>query len=60
MSGFDSAATPLAGIKVLDLSRFICGNLLTLLLADFGADVIKIEDPTHGDTLRDLRVNGLS
>jgi crotonobetainyl-CoA:carnitine CoA-transferase CaiB-like acyl-CoA transferase len=51
---------PLEGLRVLDLSRFICGNVLTLLLGDFGADVIKVEDPVHGDTLRDLRVNGLS
>jgi crotonobetainyl-CoA:carnitine CoA-transferase CaiB-like acyl-CoA transferase len=51
---------PLEGLRVLDLSRFICGNVLTQLLADFGADVVKVEDPFHGDTLRDLRVNGLS
>jgi crotonobetainyl-CoA:carnitine CoA-transferase CaiB-like acyl-CoA transferase len=50
---------PLDGLRVLDLSRFICGNMLTLLLADFGADVIKVEDPVRGDTLRDLRSNGL-
>jgi crotonobetainyl-CoA:carnitine CoA-transferase CaiB-like acyl-CoA transferase len=51
---------PLAGLRVLDLSRFICGNMLTLLLADFGADVVKVEEPKKGDTLRDLRVDGLS
>jgi crotonobetainyl-CoA:carnitine CoA-transferase CaiB-like acyl-CoA transferase len=61
MKGFDPAVgLPLEGLKVLDLSRFICGNMLTMLLGDFGADVIKVENPKHGDTLRDLQVNGLS
>jgi crotonobetainyl-CoA:carnitine CoA-transferase CaiB-like acyl-CoA transferase len=46
MKAFDPKATgPLAAMRVLDLSRFICGNMLSLLLADFGADVVKIEDP---------------
>ena len=39
-------------IKVLDLSRLVAGNMLSLLLADFGAEVIKVEDPQQGDTLR--------
>lgn len=46
------ASCPLDGIKVLDLSRLVAGNMLSLLLADFGAEVIKVEDPTGGDTLR--------
>lgn len=46
------AACPLDGIKVLDLSRLVAGNMLSLLLADFGAEVIKVEDPIGGDTLR--------
>lgn len=47
---------PLDGVRVLDLSRLIAGNMLTMLLADFGADVIKIEQPGVGDTLRGWRV----
>ena len=51
---------PLDGIRVLDLSRLVAGNMLSLQLADFGAEVVKIEDPTKGDPLRDWRVNGIS
>jgi crotonobetainyl-CoA:carnitine CoA-transferase CaiB-like acyl-CoA transferase len=52
---------PLDGVRVLDLSRLVAGNTLTGLLADFGADVVKVE-PAAGDTLRawrtkDVQVN---
>ena len=51
---------PLDGIRVLDLSRLVAGNMLSLQLADFGAEVIKIEDPRKGDPLRDWRVAATS
>src|SRR5260370_240322 len=50
----------LDGISVLDLSRLVGGNMLSLQLADFGAEVIKIEDPRKGDPLRDWRTNNIS
>jgi alpha-methylacyl-CoA racemase len=45
---------PLSGIRVLDFSRLIPGNFATLMLAELGADVIKIEDAKHGDPTRHL------
>jgi crotonobetainyl-CoA:carnitine CoA-transferase CaiB-like acyl-CoA transferase len=51
---------PLDGISVLDLSRLVAGNMLSLQLADFGAEVIKVEDPDRGDPLRAWRVEGHS
>jgi crotonobetainyl-CoA:carnitine CoA-transferase CaiB-like acyl-CoA transferase len=54
------AAGALDGIRVVDLSRLVAGNMLTLQLADFGAEVIKIEDPDGGDPLRAWRVNDIS
>ncbi len=43
---------PLEGVKVLDLTRLIVGGLYGMLLADAGAEVVKIEAPGRGDTLR--------
>jgi alpha-methylacyl-CoA racemase len=43
---------PLSGIRVLDLSRLLPGGFCSLLLADFGADVLKVEDTGAGDYIR--------
>jgi crotonobetainyl-CoA:carnitine CoA-transferase CaiB-like acyl-CoA transferase len=43
---------PLAGFKVIDLSRLLPGPFCSMLLADMGADVIKVEDPKQGDYIR--------
>ncbi|HKB63904.1 MAG TPA: CoA transferase [Burkholderiales bacterium] len=48
----------LRGVRVLDLSRLVAGNTLTQVLADFGAEVIKVEPPA-GDTLRAWQTNGV-
>jgi crotonobetainyl-CoA:carnitine CoA-transferase CaiB-like acyl-CoA transferase len=46
------SALPLAGVRVLDLTRLLPGNSATLVLAGLGADVVKVEDPRFGDGTR--------
>jgi crotonobetainyl-CoA:carnitine CoA-transferase CaiB-like acyl-CoA transferase len=53
-----NARGPLAGLRVVDLSRLVAGNTLTKVLADAGAEVLKIEPP-EGDTLRAWKVGGV-
>ena len=49
-----SRAKPLAGVRVLDLTRLLPGAMATLHLADLGADVVKIEDTDAGDYSRGM------
>jgi crotonobetainyl-CoA:carnitine CoA-transferase CaiB-like acyl-CoA transferase len=50
--GGAASSSALSGIKVLDLSRLLPGGFCSLLLADFGADVLKVEDTGMGDYIR--------
>jgi crotonobetainyl-CoA:carnitine CoA-transferase CaiB-like acyl-CoA transferase len=49
---------PLAGVRVLDLTRLVSGAQLGLVLADLGADVVKVERPGAGDPFRHTTVDG--
>lgn len=53
---------PLQDVRVLDLTRLLPGNVCTMMLADLGADVVKVEDPTGGDYVRWMPplIDGLS
>jgi formyl-CoA transferase len=53
-----NAPGALDGVRVLDLSRLVAGNTLTGVLADFGAEVVKVE-PAAGDTLRAWNTKGV-
>ncbi len=56
-AGLDAAPTgPLAGLKVIELGQLIAGPFAGKTLADFGADVVKIEPPGEGDPLRKWRL----
>src|SRR5262245_22542190 len=59
MSGQNSSTVrALNGVRVLDLSRMIAGGVAGMLLADFGADVVKVEQPETGDPLRQWTAEG--
>ncbi|MCI4643638.1 MAG: CoA transferase [Hyphomonadaceae bacterium] len=47
-----TASGPLAGIRIIDMSSVVLGPFATLILADLGAEVIKVEPPARGDTMR--------
>ena len=49
----EAHAPPLAGVRALELGSFVAAPLATRILADFGAEVIKVEAPERGDELRD-------
>ena len=55
-----NAPAALGDVRVLDLSRLVSGNALTHVMADHGAEVIKIERPGAGDDLRNWKTQGVS
>lgn len=60
MTSVDKNDLPLNDLLVVDLSRLVSGNILTHVLADLGAEVLKIESPGKGDDLRAWRRGGVS
>ena len=57
-TGRATASPPLEGVRILDMSRLVVGNIMTQVLGDIGADVIKIEPP-EGDSLRAWKLQGV-
>ena len=55
MSAGEPARLPLAGVRVVELSHVVMGPACGLVLADLGADVVKVEPPKVGDKTRNLR-----
>jgi len=58
MAPADTRVNALDGVRVLDLSRMVAGGVAGMLLADFGADVVKVEQPGTGDPLRQWTAEG--
>jgi crotonobetainyl-CoA:carnitine CoA-transferase CaiB-like acyl-CoA transferase len=58
MRAADEHVKALDGVRVLDLSRMVAGGVAGMLLADFGADVVKVEQPGTGDPLRQWTAEG--
>src|ERR1700752_2675131 len=51
-SGRGAGDSAVDGLKVVDFTHFLAGPLATMILADFGADVIKVEPPEKGEDFR--------
>ena len=52
MNDEQAARMPLSGVRVVDMSNYLAGPLCTMYLADYGAEVVKIENPRGGDPMR--------